>query len=178
MSEVQDDAAERRSSDDVVDIIQRLQKNVDAMREPAQIPPHKRRKSQNPYLAAANARPEVVEPLAAQENELATPKNAGNKKTSVDSAKKLRSPKKKKAQQSSVGGEKLPIQYGLYNPDTGIIVYKVDPDFDDEEDFFRIKPVKIVLRASASAVKTAGRRSPLTGSSAKNCSSRRSKASR
>lgn len=73
----------------------------------------------------------------------------------------------------------MPIQYGLYNPDNGIIVYNVDPDFDEEEDYFRIKPVKIVLRNAAnSAMKTAGRRSPLTGSSAKNSSSRRSKASR
>lgn len=181
ISEAPEEVAEAHSPEDVSSIIQRLQQNIDAIQVPAPIPPHKRRTSQNPYLSKEVSKPETssVEASAQQAKDTTPERIESTPHAITDSRKKQRSAKKK-SQQNSIS-EKLPIQYGLYNPDAGIEVYRVDPDFDEEEDFFRIKPVKIVQRASASALKTAGRRSPLTGvagSSAKNSSSRRSKASR
>lgn len=38
---------------------------------------------------------------------------------------------------------RLPMQYGLYNPYNGIPVYKIDLDFENEDDGFKIKPTKI-----------------------------------
>jgi hypothetical protein len=35
------------------------------------------------------------------------------------------------------------MQYGLYNPETGIIVYGIDDDFEVEPDNFKIVPMKI-----------------------------------
>ena len=46
---------------------------------------------------------------------------------------------------------KPPMQYGLYNQDTGILVYSEDAEFSDEEDDFRIFPTKIIARQSVVA---------------------------
>lgn len=39
--------------------------------------------------------------------------------------------------------QKLVLEYGLYNPTSGILVYKVDTDFEDEDNFC-LRPRKIV----------------------------------
>ena len=38
------------------------------------------------------------------------------------------------------------MQYGLYNPTTGIIPYQEDEDFSNEEDGFRIIPTRVFAR--------------------------------
>jgi len=57
-------------------------------------------------------------------------------------ATKPKSAKKVSKQKTEEDIRQDPPQYGLYNPNSGILVYSIDRDFEDFEDF-RIIPNKI-----------------------------------